>query len=482
MRSKSFLFVVVFSVVCMLSGAALAAQPTYVFLFIGDGMGVVQRMAAEEYLKTQGKEGLLMNTFPAYGMTTTYQNDRFITDSAAAATAMASGVKTNGGYIGVDPEFTPVTTIAEMAQKSGMKIGIVSSVSIDHATPACFYAHEESRNMYHEIDMDLANSGFDYFAGGGLKDPAGKKSKNPQGNALDVAKENGYTIVTGKEAIMALTPEAGKVIAYNDRLDRSKALPYSIDTQETDVTLTEFTQKGIELLDNPKGFFMMVEGGKIDWSCHANDATTAILDTLEFDNALKVAYDFYQAHAEETLIIVSGDHETGGLALGFAGTKYDSYFDILKVQNVSYDVFSKEIFKKYKETREGKAKFDDVLPLLKEYFGLDVEGEGQLVLKDYELQALKDAFVQSLAGVKINVGTSDYLLYGGYDPFTVQVTHILNQKAGLAWTSYSHTGVPVAVSAIGVGSEAFNGFYDNTDIGKKMMAIMGFEFKVAAAN
>jgi alkaline phosphatase len=176
--------------------------------------------------------------------------------------------------------------------------------------------------------------------------------------------------------------------------------------------------------------------------------------------------------------VVTGDHETGGLTLGFAGTRYDSFFDVLKVQNVSYDVFSRDIFKAYKEGLEGKANFEDVIPLLKEHFGLEIVGEGNLVLKGYELQALRDAYIQSLAGVKINTGTADYVLYGGYDPFTVQITHIVNQKAGLGWTTYSHTGVPVPISAIGVGSENFNGFYDNTDIGKKIMAIMGFEFKL----
>jgi alkaline phosphatase len=477
-KSLSFVLAVVFSVVCIVSSGAQAAEsPRYVFFFIGDGMGTVQRMAAEEYLKSQGKEGLLMNTFPAHGVTTTYQNDRFITDSAAAGTALATGVKTNGGYISVDPEFNPVETVAEKAKKKGMKVGIVTSVTINHATPAVFYAHQKSRNMYYEIGLDLANSGFEYFGGGGLVDPDGKRSKEPKGNVFELAKQNGYTIVTDKEAFMALTPEDGKIWAYGVEGD---ALPYAIDTKATNITLTEFTQKGIELLDGPEGFFMMVEGGKIDWTCHANDARTAIMDTLEFDNAIKVAYDFYQTHPEETLIVVTGDHETGGLTLGFAGTQYDSYFDVLNPQSVSFEVFSGKIFKEYRETIEGKADFEAVFPLLKEYFGLEVAGEGNLVLKDYEIRALQEAFVESLSGVKINAGTADYLLYGGYDPFTVQITHILNQKAGLGWTSYSHTGVPVSTSAVGVGAETFNGFYDNTDVAKKIMAIMGVEFKVAA--
>jgi alkaline phosphatase len=354
-RRVSFVLAVVLSIVCIVSAIAQAGEPPkYVFFFIGDGMGTAQRIAAEEYLKASGEEtSLLMNRFPAFGMTTTYANDRFITGSAASATALACGVETNVGYVGVDPDFNSVETVAEKAKKKGMKVGIVSSVSIDHATPACFYAHQPSRNMYHEIDMELANSGFDYFGGGGFKDPAGKKSKNPQGNALEVAKQNGYTIVSNKADFMALTKDSGKVIAYNDHLPDGMALPYVMDTKPTDITLPEFTQKGIELLDNPKGFFMMVEGGKIDWACHANDAATAILNTLEFDRAIKVGYEFYRAHPEETLIVVTGDHETGGLTLGFAGTRYDSFFDVLKVQKVSYDVFSREIFKGYKEGLEG---------------------------------------------------------------------------------------------------------------------------------
>jgi alkaline phosphatase len=455
---------------------AEAAQPAkYVFLFIGDGMGTSQRMATNAFLKSTGEERtLLMNTFPVYGVTTTNSANSFITDSAAAATALSTGTKTHDGYIGVDLEFNTMENLSEKAKKNGMKVGIVSSVSIDHATPACFYAHQKSRNMYHEIDMELANSDFDYFGGGSLKDPEGKKSKAPLGNAFEAAKENGFTVVSGREAFMALTKDAGKIFAYNDKLDRSKALPYSIDAEASDITLAEFTQKGIEFLDNEKGFFMMVEGGKIDWTCHANDAATAVKDVLAFDDAIKVAYDFYQAHPEETLIVVTGDHETGGLTLGFAGTKYASYFDVLAPQNISYDEFSETVLKNYKKENAGKAAFEDMIPLMKEYFGLEMEGEGDLVLKDYEVQELKEAFVQSMSGVRINADSPDYLLYGSYEPFTVKLTHILNQKAGLGWTTYSHTGAPVSTSAIGVGAEAFNGFYDNTDIPKKISVAAGF--------
>ena len=458
----------------------------YTFFFIGDGMATSQRTAAEMYMSSQkerSKKGLLlMNQFPAQGMTTTHANNRFITGSAAAGTALACGIKTNINYIGVDPDFQTVKTMAEMAKEKGMKVGIVSSVSIDHATPASFYAHQPTRKMYHEIDMDLAKSGFDYFAGGGLKDPTGKKSKKPLGDALRAAKKNGYRIVESRRQFTALTKRSGKVIAYNKNLPDGQALPYHMDNTSEDISLAEFTKKGIELLDNSKGFFMMVEGGKIDWACHANDAVASIKDTLAFDEAIRVAYDFYEKHPGETLIVVTGDHECGGLTLGFAGTAYGSHFDILKRQKISFKVFTNKIMAEYKKTHAGKAQFEDMIPILKKYFGLEAAGEGQLALKDYELAEIRKAFIQSMAGVKINKGTADYLLYGGYDPFTVKITHILNRKAGLAWTTYSHTGVPVLTSAIGVGAETFNGYYDNTDVAKKLMAVMGVLGKMKLAS
>lgn len=475
---------VVLSLFCFGSSFVQAAEsPKYVFLFIGDGMGIPQRMATDLFLETEGKEKLLINRLPAYGVTTTRSANSLITDSSSAATAIASGVKTNDGYVGVDTEFKPLETIAEMAKKKGMMVGIVSSVSIDHATPASFYAHQASRNSYYEIAMDLAKSGFDYFGGGAFMDPDGKKSKEPVGNAYDAAKASGYSIFVGKEAFATVAKGAGKVFAYNERLDRSKALPYSIDTKPEDITLAEFTQKGIELLENPNGFFMMVEGGKIDWTCHANDAATAVYDVVAFDAAVRKAHAFYEAHPDDTLIVVTGDHETGGLTIGFAGTQYASFFQLLKGQNISFDEFTQTVFKEYKDANAGKpTKFEDMIPLLKEHFGLLVEGEGDLVLKDYELQELKEAFVQSMSGVKVDAGTIDYLLYGSYDPFVVKITHILNQKAGLGWTTYSHTGLPVGTSAVGVSSDVFNGFYDNTDIAKKLMTIIGVAPQVASAN
>ncbi|MCA1985301.1 MAG: alkaline phosphatase [Desulfovibrio sp.] len=446
--------------VCMalpVAAAPAKQQAKYIFMFIGDGMGIPQRTAAEQF---QGKP-LAMNTFPVQGIASTDAVDRFITDSGAAATSMASGVK----------------TLAEMARDRGMKVAILSSVSIDHATPACFYAHVPSRGGYHEIDIALANSGFDFFGGGGMRDPDGARAKKkdesfqPLGDAVAIAKEKGYKIITNKQDFMALKPSDGKVIAWNDWQQDAGALPYQIDTRDEDINIAEFTEKAIEMVDNPKGFFMMVEGGKIDWACHANDAAAAIHDTLVFDQAVQKAVDFAKKHPNDTLILVAGDHECGGLTLGYAGTKYDTDFEVLGAQKISFQKFDDDIFKDF------QGDFEAAKALITEHFGLKFEGDAQkdvLVLSEYQIKLLQDAFEATKMGKKERDANEEtYVLYGGYNPLGVAVTHVLNQKAGLSWTSFSHTGVPISVSAMGPGAEKFTGSYHLADIALRTMEVMG---------
>ena len=485
--------------------AGAADRAKYVFMMIGDGMALPQRNAAEIYLAASNGESLKpgivklnMSKFPVQGMCTTYSANSIITDSAAAGTALSTGHKTKSGVINMDQgghESYPIISV--MAKDAGMRVGIVSTVDIDHATPACYYAHQPSRSNYYEISMELSKSGFDYFAGGDVKKPTGSKKDKP--SSIDAIKKAGYKRVTDRASFLALKAGDGKVMVVNPVLDKDKAMPYHMDRSASGMTLAELTRKGIELLDNPGGFFMMVEGGKIDWACHANDAVASIEDTMAFDDAVGEALAFYNEHPDETLIVVTGDHETGGLTIGFAGTQYDTFFDKLSNQKVSYQAFDRILadFKK-----DGNAKFEDVLPVIDNYFGLkaysgeklkDLEAKSQtgdmvakaalgMALKDYEIDQLKASFVQTMLGNKERAKDDEtYLLYGGYEPLTVNITHILNQKAGLAWTSYSHTGVPVPVSAIGAGSDLFGGYYDNTDIFFKTLKAMGITGREVAS-
>ncbi len=470
----------------------------YVFLFIGDGMALPQINAAEAYLSATCKDGikpekLILSQFPSQGLTTTYSADAFITDSAAASTAIACGRKTNSGVIAMDPEKkNNFKTIAEMARDNGMKVGIVSSVSIDHATPACFYSHETTRNNYYEIATQIADSGFDYFAGGGMKGNSAKKRKD-RPNVINILNGKGYSVVDNKADFMAISPADNlKVVAYDRYLDGDYALSFELDRPADSISLAEFTAKGIDILDNDKGFFMMVEGGKIDWACHANDAGSSIRDTLAFDEAIGVALDFYNKHPEETMIVVTGDHECGGMTLGFAGTKYGSFFDKVRYQTKSYIAFDEELAA-YKETHKAKdARLADLHDAIEGAFGLvklSAEDRRRLekmtgneaaratlamAFSDYEYARVEEAFARSIKGEQEKSSNTDtYLLYGGYEPLSVTLTHILNNKAGIAWTSYSHTGVPVPTFAKGLGHAMFNGYYDNTAIFNRMTQIMG---------
>ena len=459
--------------------------PKYVFFFIGDGMSNPQINLTEAALnnpdfklKSVGIGDLNLRQFPVTGMQTTHAEDRYITGSAASATALATGYKTTIGTISQDGSHTQdLKTMAEMAKEKGMKVGIVSSVSIDHATPACFYAHTESRNNYYTIGQQLTTSDFDYFAGGGVR----WNKYDDEGYSEDLslfttaAQNNGYIYVNTRSGFDALSSASGKVIATLEKFSTSvssssAALPYTIDldqqaSENDQITLSEFTQKGIEILDNENGFFMMVEGGKIDWACHANDAVSAAHNTVEFDKALGYAIDFYNDHKDETLIIVTGDHECGGLTLGFAGTGYETGFDKLNHQKTSYEEFT-GIVRSWDTTMT----FQDALAEAEMAFGLGDVAAG-LELSDYETGLLEDAFNRSMTGQSTHELEELAVIYGYYDPFTVTITHILNNKAGIDWTSYSHTGSPVPVFAMGQGQDIFTGYYDNTDIGKKIIEV-----------
>ena len=479
------------------------SQIKYVFYFIGDGMGPAQIHLTEAYLAAskdgyndsklgiEKTENLSFTKFPIMGMVTTYCANRFITDSAAAGTALACGEKTLAEVVGLGTDKqTRFNTIAERAKAKGMKVGIVTSVGVDHATPAVFYAHESNRNNYYNIGVQLANSGFDYFAGGSLHQPSpsrmtmGRRNGNDNANAVEikntyeVAKDNGFKIVTSREELSNCKP-GERIIAYNKAEESRHEFYPAIDKPDNCVSLAEFTEKGIDLLDNDKGFFMMVEGGQIDYACHDNDTVTAIYEALAFDEAIEQAIDFYKEHPDETLIVVTSDHETGGLTMGNGLLEYSTSFEILKNQKMSYAAFKDNVWSKYTSGQWSSVE-DNIPDALK----TDIQSSFGLVydrLNGYEKNLLEDAYDKDMASAKrirINVheySQEDKLLYSDNDPVSITLVHILADEAGIGWTTFAHTALPVEVHAIGAGSEIFNGFYDNTDVPKKMAKLIGLE-------
>ena len=485
--------------------------PKYIFLFIGDGMSYPQVQLTNYFVSAANQDGktatvkgeeksilssknqLTMMNFPIAGSAQTYDSTSFAPDSASTATSIATGHKTWSGSINVSEDFSQTyETIAEKLKKQkGYKIGILSSVNLNHATPAAFYAHQESRNSYYEIGEELIASDFDYFAGGGLKKVTG--SEKDKESLYDLAEKAGYKVVKTQNEAEALTAEDGKVIVIDEHLADSDAMSYELDRQDNEWALADYVEKGIEVLDNDNGFFMMVEGGKIDWACHANDAASTIADTVALDNAVEKAVDFYKEHPDETLILVTGDHETGGLTIGFAGTDYDTFLTNFENQKISYAKFDSDYVAAYKEN---KTDFDTVMTDVTKLFGLtapaadaadaanqkdsadlhpESEDTGVLEMTEYEYQLLKNAYDTTMTrtGEETEFGQEEYIKYGSYEPLTVTITHILNNKSGINFGSYAHTGLPVEVLVQGVGAETFDGYYDNTDIYNRLAALTG---------
>ena len=469
-------------------------SPKYVFLFIGDGMSYPQIQATADYLGAladddymqaepslddnggavlDGPVALNFMNFEAAGSAVTYDSNSFAPDSASTATSISTGHKTYSGSINVDETGTvEYETISEkLHEQLGWEVGVISSVNLNHATPAAFYAHQASRGDYYEIGEELVESGFEYFAGGGLLDP---DNGGESDNLYDLAEEAGYTVSMDYATHDTVTAD-DKVVLIDEYLADSDAMAYEIDRTDDMWSLADYVEKGIDVLMNDTGFFMMCEGGKIDWACHANDAATTIHDTMAFSDAVQVAIDFAEEHPEETLILVTGDHETGGLTIGFAGTDYDTYLSLLESQTISFTQFDEQYIAEYKANGTS---FEEVLADIEELFGLKTEGEegDKLVLTEYEIETLRAAYEKSVNGTATSsYEQEEYVLYGTYEPLSVTITHIINNKSGVSFTSYSHTGLPVAVFADGVGADEFNGYYDNTDIFNKLADMLGVE-------
>ena len=435
--------------------------PKYIFLFIGDGMGFTHVALTEAYLKNlQGKMGferLTMTQFPVFGQCETYSKDNQITESAAAGSAIACGAKANNNEISY---FENHSSIAKIARDKGLKVGVISTVSIDHATPATFYARNKNRNNYYEIASQLPESNFHFFGGGGFN-----VAQDQAEYLKQKIQDYGYTIHYHPDKV---SKEDEKVMLISPVILGGGQMPYSIDRKfyPQAVGLPEIVQSAVNFLKNENGFFMMVEGGAIDWCSHENDAATIVHEIKDFDDAVRVAYNFYLQYPDETLIIVTSDHETGGMSMGVNGS-YDTNFAFLKIQKSSIGHFS-SLISRYK--RENKThRLQDVIDLAQNHFYAE-----SMKFTESEMNSIKRAF-DYYFNSKTDLSKEELsVLYGGYNPVAVAFTRIVNNRAAVGFTSWGHTGTRVPVYSIGNGSEKFSGAMNNTDINPKIKGIMGW--------
>lgn len=454
------------SAVCVLA----QQTPKYVFYFIGDGMGVNQVNGTETYMAAiEGRIGtkpLTFADFPYTAMATTYSASNGITDSAAGGTALATGAKTYNGCLGLRPDsITPVSSVAVWAKKAGAAVGVSTSVSVDHATPASFYAHQKDRGMYYEVGLDLIKSGFDFFAGSDFLKP---ESKTPGQDLYTLCQNAGYTIARGYKDYQKKTKKADRMIMFQteaaSKVDRT-AIPYAIDRKKGDMTLQEITRAGINFLykKNPDKFFLMVEGGKIDWACHANDAATTFLEIMDMDDAVRVAYEFYCQHPDETLIVITADHETGGLGLG--NGDYVQRSQYLRNQSMSAPAYS-DYISNLRKKAGSKFTYQLVKEDLKKNFGFWKE----ISLDEYQEDQLQRAFDKIVSDQDKGAKS----MYASESAFGNLVKSIINRRSRLGWTSGSHTNGYVPVFAIGAGAETFHGRINNIDIPVMIGKVAGY--------
>ncbi|WP_059172137.1 alkaline phosphatase [Bacillus sp. FJAT-27445] len=408
------------------AGSSAGADGTYkhnhgkvknVIFLIPDGFSASY---ATNYRWFKGKESQMDSIL--VGMHRTYSADTEVTDSAAAGTAMATGVKTNNGMISTSPDGKKLRTVLEAAEASGKATGLVATSTITHATPAVFASHVASRADEASIAPQLLENGVDVMLGGG-------KKYFPD-SLIDQAKKKGYTYINNKSGLTGVA-KSNKLIG----LFADDALAPSLDREETNQpSLAEMTDAALNVLNKDKdGFFLMVEGSQIDWAGHDHDAAWAMNDVKAFEEALAKALAFAKKD-KQTLVVVAGDHDTGGMSVGGYGV-YDAKVEILRNVTATGDYMVSKL----------DANRSNIKEVVKQYTTLD--------LTDAEVEKIKNASKPDMA-----------------------INDIISERALVGWTSTAHTGVDVPLYAFGPGSDMFNGLHQNTDLPVLMAKAMKIKF------
>ena len=424
-----------------------AAPNTSVIFMIGDGMGPAYTSAFRYYKDDNISDGVTATLFDnlLVGMNTTYSKNSSITDSAAAATALATGYKTDNGYVGVrGVEHNNAETLLEYAKKRGYLTAMAVTSTLTHATPAAFISSLHHRDKEAKIAKDFfktAKSGqlkFDFLIGGGEKYfVEGYKDFNNTAAAHNVTLyRTGYEIdQINRYPFMAFT-------TYGDYP------PFAIDEKEENrYRVMKMTKKALSLL-NDKTFFLMIEGSQIDWCGHINDAACAMAEMEDFSRAVSLAKTYVDTHPD-TLLLVTADHSTGGLAIGDKVRESDPAVTQKRLSK-SY-IWYKEILKKI------KASSITIAQKIRE------NREINATFKKYTEIALTDKEYRTLAGT----------LDQKQKMTRRAVNDIINRRSHTGWSTHGHTAVDVETFAYGKGSEKFRGVLDNTQLAEKFFEVLG---------
>jgi alkaline phosphatase len=442
------------------AGQSQTTSPKYVFLFLADGGGIAHLEITRQYNRKVHNEGMVISdkimAEGNVGLMTTHAANSLSTDSAAAATALASGCKAKLGALGVCADDSVPDTVMEHARKRGMRIGLVTNSTVYDASPAAFVCHVPNRRHFASIIDRYLEFQPDVILGGGKehfipKSQPGSR-RDDETDAIGEFQKKGYRKVSNK--IELERASGGKLLG----LFSDKEMSFEIERDKySEPSIYDMTRAAIRHLhdNNPHGFFAFIENENIDTASHLSDVAAVIHDYREFDRAVALAYEFYQKYPRETLILVTSDHETGGLGFTMAlsdlsSTKADNQVagtsaDLKKLQSITISLQKASRILGPAPTPEAVDK------LMRDYFN------GFTLAPEF-----KEAII-----ARRPPSRTMYI-----DPTAHALGLMIANNTQAYWQTSSHTNHPVAVAALGVGSERFKGYYDNADFGKKLLALV----------
>ena len=452
----------------LVAGCTSKPEVKYVFYFIGDGMGVNQVIGTNLYNEANGLGTVNFSQFPVRNFITTVSANSLVTDSSAAGTALASGVKIDNSVVGVDPDGNPVSNLTEWAHAAGFGTGVATNVGVNHATPASFVAHTDKRSSYEEISIQMIASPVDFMAGSTFLTDRG--SGHDAALFEQKADSAGIAVYKGSEAIRDLDLSRERVVCLSG--EEEDSLPYAIDREEDDTQLSDFTEAGIRYLESrygKKGFFFMVEGGKVDYAGHANDAATCFQEVNDLAQSVDLALAFLKRYPKETLILVTADHETGGLMLGSG--RYEMHPDLLSGQHASVDAVTEKFREAFfPEDKPFKAPTWDAV---KAFFAENLGLWGVAEVSERMEQQLKEVYDRTF-GRGGDRNLSETNLYSENYRLVAEMVRSVDRIAGYQWSFGSHSGSPVGLYVIGACAEEFSIVRDNAEIAPLIARLAGY--------
>ena len=449
-------------------GCSSEPKVKYVFYFIGDGMGVNEVIGTNLYNQANGQENVNFTSFPVVNFITTVSANSLVTDSSAAGTALATGVKINNSVVGVDPDGNPTPNLTEWAHAAGFGTGVATSVGVNHATPASFVAHTTSRNGYEEISLQMIDSPVDFMAGSTFLTNRG--SGHDAAYFEHKADSAGIAVYKGPGAIANIDLNAPRVLCLSAKAEDS--LPYAIDRKEDDTQLADFTDAGIRYLESrygKKGFFFMIEGGKIDYAGHGNDAATCFQEVNDMAQSVDLALTFLARYPKETLIVITADHETGGLMLGSG--RYEMHPERLAKQHACVDELTNLFRTKF--FPEGQPFKTPTWEAVKAFFAEETGMWGDVQVSERVEKDLKAIYDQTF-GKGGDRNLTEENLYSTNFQIVADVVRALDRAAGYQWSFGSHSGSPVGLYVTGACAEEFNTVKDNTEIAPLIAKLAGY--------